>query len=88
LIEIMSVATGQPIPEIETAYDSGGYGVFKEAVAEAIVEVLEPIRLRFEEIRADDVELQRLLALGADKARAASAPTLGAMYEQMGFARP
>ncbi len=88
LIEVMSVATGRSIPEIESAYDGGGYGMFKEAVAEAIVEVLDPIRRRYEEIRADESELGRLLAVGAEKAREASAPTLEAMYERMGFARP
>jgi tryptophanyl-tRNA synthetase len=88
LIEIMSVASGRSIPDIEATYDGGGYGRFKEAVAEAIVEVLEPIRGRYEEIRADEPELRRLLARGADKAREASAATLEAMYERMGFARP
>jgi tryptophanyl-tRNA synthetase len=52
-----------------------------------VIELLDPIRRRYEEIRADETELGRLLGLGADKARAASAPTLAAMYERMGFAR-
>jgi tryptophanyl-tRNA synthetase len=39
-------------------------------------------------VRSDPAELERLLAVGADKARAASAPTLELMYERMGFARP
>jgi tryptophanyl-tRNA synthetase len=87
LIEIMSVATGQAIPEIEATYDGGGYGAFKEAVAEAIITTLEPIHGRYQEIRADETELRRLLAIGADKARQASAPTLAAMYERLGFSR-
>jgi tryptophanyl-tRNA synthetase len=86
LIEIMSVATGRPIPAIETEFDGSGYGAFKGAVAEAIVELLAPINRRYAAIRADEPELQRLLARGADKAREASAPTLEAMYERMGFA--
>jgi tryptophanyl-tRNA synthetase len=88
LLEIMSVATGEPIPELETRYDSGGYGRFKSDVAEAVVELLDPIRTRYEELRGDPGELQRLLAQGAAKARAASAPTLEQMYERMGFVRP
>jgi tryptophanyl-tRNA synthetase len=84
----MSVATGEPIPELETRYDSGGYGRFKSDVAEAVVELLDPIRTRYEELRGDPGELQRLLAQGAAKARAASAPTLEQMYERMGFVRP
>ena len=88
LIEIMSVATGESIPQIEAKYDGAGYGTFKEDVGEAIVTLLEPIRTRYEQIRADEPEVQRLLERGADKARAASAPTLAAMYDRMGFARP
>jgi tryptophanyl-tRNA synthetase len=87
LIEIMSVATGDTIPEIEARYDGSGYGRFKEEVAEAIVTLLTPISARYEELRADEAELGRLLALGAEKARETSAPTLGAMYNRMGFAR-
>jgi len=87
LIELMSVVTGESIPEIESRYDGSGYGRFKEEVAEALVTLLEPIRARYDELRADEPELGRLLTLGADKARAASARTLEAMYERMGFAR-
>jgi tryptophanyl-tRNA synthetase len=86
LIEIMSVATGETFGEIESRYDGSGYGAFKGDVAEAVIELLDPIRRRYEEIRADEAGLTRTLALGADKARAASAPTLEAMYDRMGFA--
>jgi tryptophanyl-tRNA synthetase len=88
LIEIMSVATGEKIPEIEARYDGQGYGPFKEEVAEAVVALLGPIQQRYQELRADEGELQALLAHGAEKARAASAPTLQQMYESMGFVRP
>src|SRR5213078_4410382 len=47
LLEIMSVATGEAIPELEARYDSGGYGPFKEDVAEAVVALLDPIRTRY-----------------------------------------
>jgi tryptophanyl-tRNA synthetase len=88
LIEIMSVATGESFRDIEARYDGSGYGAFKADVAEAVIELLGPIRRRYEEIRSDETELGRLLAVGAEKARAASAPTLALMYERMGFARP
>jgi tryptophanyl-tRNA synthetase len=87
LIDIMSVATGEPPESIETKYDGAGYGTFKADVAEAVVELLDPIRSRYEELRADPVELQHLLARGAEKARNASAPTLEAMYDRMGFVK-
>jgi tryptophanyl-tRNA synthetase len=88
LIEIMSVATGDPIEAVEARYDSGGYGRFKEDVGEAVVALLEPIATRYEELRADPGELVRLLGSGAEKAREVSAPTLERMYERMGFVRP
>ena len=88
LIEIMSVATGDSIPEIEARYDGQGYGSFKEDVAEAVVALLGPIQRRYEELRADEPQLGALLARGADKAREVSAPTLARMYERMGFVRP
>ena len=88
LIEIMAVATGRSIAEVEAQFNGQGYGAFKEGVAEAVVELFAPIQRRYEELRADEAELRRLLARGAEKARAASAPTLETMYERMGFVRP
>jgi tryptophanyl-tRNA synthetase len=87
LIEIMSVATGGSIADVEARYDGQGYGPFKEEVAEAVVELLAPIQRRYEASRADPDELRRMLAVGADKAREAAAPTLAAMVERMGFVR-
>ena len=87
LIELMTVATGESIEEVEVRFDGHGYGAFKEAVGDALVELLAPIQAGYRELRADPAEIQRLLALGADKAREASTPTLEAMYERMGFAR-
>ncbi len=86
LIELMTVATGETIPDVEGRFDGQGYGTFKGSVADALVELLTPIQSRYRELRADTAELLRLLAVGADKAREASAPTLEAMYERMGFA--
>jgi tryptophanyl-tRNA synthetase len=85
LIEILSVATGGAPEAIESRYGSDGYATFKEDVGEAVVELFAPIQERYRELRADEGELRRLLAVGADKAREASAPTLAAMYERMGF---
>jgi tryptophanyl-tRNA synthetase len=87
LLEILNVATGEPIDALEQRFDGAGYGDFKEAVGEAVVGLLTPIHERFEALRADERELQRLLAVGAEKARRASEPTLEAMYERMGFVK-
>ena len=88
LIEIMHVATGEPISAIEARYDGQGYGAFKQDVGDAVVALLDPIRERYEALRGDEDELRRLLAGGAEKAREASAPTLSRMYERMGFVAP
>jgi tryptophanyl-tRNA synthetase len=88
LIEIMAVVTGTTIADVEARYDGQGYGQFKGDVGDAVVELFAPIQQRYQELRADEGELRRLLAVGADKAREASAPTLEAMYERMGFVRP
>ena len=88
LIEIMAVVTGTTIADVESRYDGQGYGQFKGDVGDAVVELFAPIQQRYEELRADEGELRRLLAVGAEKAREASAPTLEAMYERMGFVRP
>jgi tryptophanyl-tRNA synthetase len=89
LIELMTVVTGDSIQDVEARYDGSGYGQFKSDVGDAIVALLEPIQARYREVRDDPAELQRLLQVGAEKARALSAPTLSLMYERMGFvARP
>jgi tryptophanyl-tRNA synthetase len=88
LIEIMAVVTGTTIADVEARYDGQGYGQFKGDVGDAVVELFAPIQQRYQELRADEGELRRLLAVGAEKAREASAPTLEAMYERMGFVRP
>ena len=88
LLEIMSVATGEPIDALERRFDGAGYGDLKEAVGESVVGLLAPIRERFEALRADERELHRLLAVGAEKARRTCEPTLELMYERMGFVKP
>jgi tryptophanyl-tRNA synthetase len=87
LIDIMSVATGEAPEAIEVRYDGAGYGPFKGDVAEAVVALLEPVQKRYEALRSDARELERLLAVGAEKAREASAPTLTDMFDRMGFVR-
>ena len=59
LIEIMAVATGKSISEVESQFDGEGYGAFKGGVAEAVVELLAPIQERYNALRADEGELRR-----------------------------
>ena len=67
LLEIMSATTGRPIDDLAAEYAAGGYGRFKEAVAEAIVTELAPIRARLQNL--DDAEVARILQKGALDAR-------------------
>jgi tryptophanyl-tRNA synthetase len=85
LIDIMSVATGASPEELEARYDGRGYGAFKEEVAEAVVELLDPIRMRYGELRGNTGELQATLARGAEKAAAVAAETLALAEERVGF---
>ena len=85
LIDIMAVASGTSPEDVEREYEGEGYGKFKADVAEAVIELLTPIARRYHELRDDPHELQLLLARGAEKARAAAAPTLARMYDRMGF---
>ena len=87
LVDILSVATDRTPEDVERAYDGAGYGDLKRDVGDAVVALLTPVRERYVELRTDEPELLRLLEVGAEKARAASAPTLAAMYERMGFVR-
>ena len=68
LIEIHAAVTGATIADVEREFGDGGYGTFKTAVAEAVVEYLRPVRERYEELAADPAEVDRLLAIGADAA--------------------
>ncbi|MGI8972620.1 MAG: tryptophan--tRNA ligase, partial [Gaiella sp.] len=76
LVDILAVATDRTPAEIETSYDGAGYGQLKTDVGDAVVELIAPIRSRYDELRADEGVLLRLLTLGAEKAEAAAAPTL------------
>ena len=65
-----------------------GYGDLKAAAAEAVIEMLAPVRERYEALRADEEALQAMLAAGAEKARAIAADTLADVREAMGVGAP
>jgi tryptophanyl-tRNA synthetase len=67
LLEIMSACTGRSIDDLVDEYGDGGYGAFKEAVAEAVIAELAPIRATYENL--DDAEVARILQRGALDAR-------------------
>jgi tryptophanyl-tRNA synthetase len=85
LIEILSVASGAGMDEIEKRFDGSGYGDFKTAVAESVVEFLAPVRERYQELRPDEAALEEALEAGAEKARAIAAETLTEVRSAMGI---
>ncbi len=88
LIGIHSVATGKTEGEIETEFAEAGYGDFKKAVAESVVEYLAPVRDAYPEIREDEGRLEEILAAGAGQARELASRTLGDVREAMGVGAP
>ena len=85
LIEIMAAVRQLPPEQVEAQFDGSGYGAFKSAVADALVEYLAPIRERYPKLRADEEGLEQTLALGAQRARAIAAETLRDVRAAMGF---
>jgi len=85
LIDVYAVARGVDPVEVEREFEGQGYGDFKKAVAEAVVELLAPVRERYADLRPDEAALEVALAAGAEKARAIAAPTLAEVRERMGI---
>ena len=88
LVEIMAVARGVGPEGVEREFDGSGYGDFKTAVADAVVDWLTPVRERYEALRGDEAGLERTLAAGADKARAIASATLADVRTAMGVGPP
>jgi tryptophanyl-tRNA synthetase len=84
LIEIMAVARGIEPAEVEREFEGQGYGAFKEAVGEAVVELLAPVRERYQELRGDEAALERTLQEGAERAREIASGTLAEVRAAMG----
>lgn len=85
LMSIYSLCTGQSFLEIEKQFEGKGYGTFKPAVGEAVVELLCPVRERFQALSADPSYLDSLMREGRDRATAMAAPTLQKVKDAIGF---
>jgi tryptophanyl-tRNA synthetase len=85
LLEILAAATGRDIDVLAAEHDGHGYGAFKAAVADAVIELLRPIQTRHAELAADPAEVARLLEHGAGRARAIAADTLQRAKDAMGL---
>ena len=85
LMQIYSCATGESFDEIEKEFLGRGYGAFKTAVGEAVVEQLRPIREETKRILADRAYLESVYRMGAEKAAATANKTLRKVYKKLGF---
>lgn len=88
LMSIYSAMTGSTMDEIEAAFAGKGYGVFKEAVAEAVAEVLRPIQARYAELIANRDYLESVYRQGAEKASRVAMKTVSKVYRKVGFIQP
>jgi tryptophanyl-tRNA synthetase len=85
LLGILSLLTGTSIPALETEFAGRGYGDLKGSVADAVVAEFEPIRARALELLSDPAELDRMLAVNAERANEIAEATLARVYDAVGF---
>ena len=85
LMTIYAAVTGRTMEEIEREFDGQGYGVFKPAVGEAVVETLRPIREEAQRILKDKAYLESVYRAGAEKASRVAERTLRKVYKKVGF---
>ena len=87
LMEIYSIITGKTFEEIEKEFEGSGYGIFKVAVAEAIIKELEPFHNKYNELMANPEYLEEIYNKGAEKARRVASKTVESVYEKIGLIR-
>ena len=85
LLSIYCTATGKSIEEAEAEFADQGYGVFKPAVGEAVVELLRPIREEADRLMGDKAYLESIYKEGAQKAGYVAEKTLRKVYKKVGF---
>ena len=88
LVGIFAALAGQEPAAVLTQFGGQGFGAFKPALGELLVETLGPIGARFRELKEDSEALDAILARGAAKARERGVPTLNAAYRALGLVRP
>jgi tryptophanyl-tRNA synthetase len=87
LVGIYGAITGESIEQVLARFAGEGFGRFKPALSDALIALLEPLRARLEQLRADPAELDRILGAGAERAAALAAPTLVQSYRAVGLTR-
>jgi tryptophanyl-tRNA synthetase len=85
LLTIYSALTARTVQDLESAYAGKGYGDLKKDLAEVVVEFVKPIQARTKEYLDDPAQLDKVLAIGAEKARSVATVTLATVYDRIGF---
>nr|WP_042195857.1 tryptophan--tRNA ligase [Kibdelosporangium sp. MJ126-NF4]CTQ93046.1 Tryptophanyl-tRNA synthetase (EC 6.1.1.2) [Kibdelosporangium sp. MJ126-NF4] len=85
LLSIYSALTGRSVDDLQKAYDGKGYGDLKKDLGEVVVDFVTPVQASVRAYLDDPTELDKLLARGAERARAVAARTLADTYERVGF---
>lgn len=85
LLTIYCAATGKSVEEAEAEFAGQGYGVFKPAVGEAVVELLRPVREQAQQLLGDKAYLECIYKSGAERASALAEKTLRKVYKKVGF---
>ena len=85
LLTIYSLTSGESIADAEQRFAGKGYGVFKEAVAEAVIATVEPIQQEQQRLLKDKAYLESVLKQGADTAERIASKTLAKVYRKIGF---
>ena len=85
LLTIYCAATGKTVEQAEAEFAGQGYGVFKPAVGEAVVELMRPIREETEKLLGDKAYLESIYKEGAEKAAYLANKTLRKVYKKVGF---
>ena len=85
LLTIHSALSGKSVADLENEFAGKGYGDFKGAVAEVVVEYQRPIRTQALELLQDEAHLIKVLHDGADKARVVASATLAQTYKNLGL---
>jgi tryptophanyl-tRNA synthetase len=87
LVSIYGAVSGKDVDAVLSEFGGQGFGVFKPALGELLVEAIAPLSARFVELKQDREELDAILAKGALKAKSVAEPTLNAAYDALGLVR-
>ncbi|MEA2476426.1 MAG: tryptophanyl-tRNA synthetase [Actinomycetota bacterium] len=85
LLMLMSLTVDRPVQDLEREFSGGGYGAFKQALADALIDRLSPIRERFHELMGDRTELERTLEQGASTAASEAEATMRKVWANVGL---